>query len=275
MIYAKVIADSISNVHGNRLTTLEVNMHRFVLSELNTHRAMSRNSASSRAIPVRKMIDMVRSNPAIPIEFGSAKKGMQAGPPIEGKDANTARGIWVDASECACFHAEELLTLGVHKQVINRILEPFLWHRAIISATEWDNFFHQRRSPLAQPEIRALADAIHEAIAASRPTTAYFLEWHMPYITEEDREKLSLDNARKVSAARCARVSYLNHEGKSDTKADIALFDKLSTANPPHWSPLEHVACPYSPATERNFNGWTQLRWFYEQKVTHFLDPLR
>jgi len=97
----------------------------------------------------------------------------------------------------------------------------------------------------------------------------------MPYITEEDREELSLDNARKVSAARCARVSYLNHEGKRDTKADIALFDKLSTANPPHWSPLEHVACPYSPATERNSDGWTQLRWFYEKKVVHLLDPLR
>lgn len=270
MIHAKVIADSINRL-GYRLTTLELNMHRFILAELNTHRVLSRNSASSRAIPVRKMIETVLESPAIPIEFGTAKKGMQAGPPLEGKDAEIAKGIWIDASRSACVHAEELLAMGVHKQVVNRILEPFLPHRVIVSATEWENFFAQRCSPLAQPEINALACAIRDAMKASEPKVLHFEEWHMPYITEEDREQLDKLECVQVSAARCARVSYLNHEGKRDIQADIALFLKLISAEPPHWSPLEHVACPYGRIAEKNFRGWTQLRWFCEENQIHRL----
>ena len=269
MIYAKVIKDSL-NEWGNRLTTIEVNYHRFIHGEVMTHRLFSRNSASSRAIPVRKLIDMVRENPAIPIEFGTAKKGMQAGPALEGKDAGMARAIWLDAAGASCIRAEEMLTLGVHKQVVNRILEPFLWHRVIISATEWDNFFQQRRSPLAQPEIHRLADCIYDAMNASTPSKmrkSKTFPYHLPYIDKEDEKALNIHDCIKVSVARCARVSYLNHDGKRDYEADIALFDKLRTANPPHWSPMEHIARPcrdQSGPSVKNFRGWIQLRYDLE-----------
>jgi thymidylate synthase ThyX len=272
MIEATVIADSI-NTNGDRLTTVEVNVHRFVLAELNTHRAFSRNSASSRAIPVEKQIERVLNDPAIPIEFGSNQSGMQAGPPLEGLALLDAEREWLIARNQAVVCARMLLELGVHKQVTNRLLEPFMWHRVIISATEWDNFFAQRCSPLAQPEIRVAAEAIASAIGASTPTVRFFQDDpHLPYVTEADAE-LSVGDRIRVAVARCARVSYLTHDGVRDPAQDIDLFNKLVTANPPHWSPLEHVALP-SPATKTsrvstthrwsdmtgNFDGWAQMR---------------
>ncbi len=269
MIYAKVIEDSV-NAYGDRLTTVEVNLHRYVLAELNTHRVFSRGSASSRAIPVSKMLEQVRTNIAMPIEFGSAQKGMQAGPPLEGDPLLQVHQLWRDAAENACKSAEKLLELGVHKQVVNRILEPFMWHRVIISATEWDNFFSQRCSPLAQPEINAAACAIREAIQGSKPIKKSYFNWHTPYLMDDERQ-LPLSVRLKVSAARCARVSYLTHDGKRDMEKDIELFDKLISADPPHWSPMEHVACPYDGMGERNYNGWAQLRWFAEEESLEFL----
>jgi len=269
MIYAKVIEDSI-NAYGDRLTTMEVCMHRYVLAEFNTHRAFSRNSASSRAIPVSKTIEQVESNLAMPVQFGSAQKGMQAGPPLEGEALADAQEEWEDAASDACKSARRLLKLGVHKQVVNRLLEPFLWHKAIVSSTEWDNFFSQRCSPLAQPEINVLACAMREALNGSRPVEKKYFQWHTPYLLDEERD-LPLSVRLKISAARCARVSYLNHDGKRDMEKDIELFDKLASANPPHWSPMEHVACPYDGMGERNFNGWAQLRWFAEEESLEFL----
>ncbi len=262
MIYAKVIEDSV-NAQGNRLTTVEACYPRFIHAEVMTHRVFSRNSASSRAIPVHKMLEQVATNLAMPIEFGSAKKGMQAGPPLEGELLSIAQQLWRDAASKAYQSASELVSIGVHKQVANRILEPFLWHKVIISATEWDNFFTQRCSPLAQPEINVLACAIRDAISGSKPILKRHYYWHTPYLSDEER-MLPLDVRLKVSAARCARVSYLTHDGKRDIEKDLDLFDKLASAQPPHWSPMEHVACPFG-AGERNYRGWTQLRWFLEQ----------
>jgi thymidylate synthase ThyX len=269
MIYAKVIEDSI-NAYGDRLTTMEVCMHRYVLAEFNTHRAFSRNSASSRAIPIHKMIERVQKDPAIPIEFGTNQKGMQAGKPLSGEAYETAVNLWKNYANYACYKAAELQGLGIHKQVVNRLLEPFLWHKAIVSSTEWDNFFSQRCSPLAQLEINALACAMREALNGSRPVEKKYFQWHTPYLLDEERT-LPLSVRLKISAARCARVSYLNHDGKRDMGKDIELFDKLASANPPHWSPMEHVACPYDGMGERNFNGWAQLRWFAEEESLEFL----
>lgn len=263
MIYAKVIEDSI-NAQGNRLTTIEACLHRYVWAECLTHRRFSRNSASSRAIPVHKMLEQVATDIAMPVEFGSAKKGMQAGPPLEGETLKIAQQIWRDAASKAYQSASELVSLGVHKQVVNRILEPFLWHKVIISATEWDNFFLQRCSPLAQPEMNELACAIREAINNSNPVNRTG-GWHTPYLLSEERE-LPLPLRLKISTARCARVSYLTHDGRRDNSEDVKMFDnKLIAADPPHWSPMEHVACPYDGVGEKNFKGWTQLRWFLEQ----------
>lgn len=260
-VKAKVILDSIS-LHGYRLTTFEVTFHRFILAEFNTHRVFSRNSASSRAIPIHKQIQRLVDEPAIPVEFGTNQKGMQAGPPLEGSELREAEDTWLDARDEAIRAAIKLDELGVHKQVVNRLLEPFMWHTVIVTSVDYDNFFHQRCSPLAQPEIEKAADAMLEAYRASTPEEMGFGAWHTPYILEEEYDQLGLHDRLKISAARCARVSYLTHDGRRDLQADLSLYERLVTADPPHWSPLEHVATPSAGLRLPlgNFPGWEQLR---------------
>lgn len=275
MIYSKVIEDSISD-HGTRLVTVEVNIHRFVLAELNTHRKFSRNSASSRAIPVKKQLDRIKNDTAWPVEWGLNKKGMQAEGVLTGWKAWVAKRAWKKSRNRAIRTAKTLNRLGVHKQVTNRVLEPFMWHKVIITSTEWDNFFAQRCSKLAQPEIMVAAEQIREALNGSTPKKLSVGEWHLPYIRDDER-RLPVDVLIRVSVARCARVSYLTHDGVRDVQKDIDLFNHLASAVPPHWSPMEHVATP-SPIFDLskdlvedwaqlqhwdesgNFDGWCQLR---------------
>lgn len=240
MIQAKVIADS--EIDGQRITTVEATMHRYVLAELNTHRVFSRNSASSRAIPIAKQLKRVKTDTAWPVEWGSNQSGMQAGEPLVGFKAWRAKRAWTKARNAAVRQAKKLEKIGVHKQVTNRLLEPFMWHTIIITSTEWENFFSQRCSPLAQPEIRVAAEAIRDAIRASTPQAT---DVHLPYL-QPDEHKLPLAVKIKICAARCARVSYLTQDGKRNTEKDLELFERLTTAKPPHWSPLEHVAF-YAP----------------------------
>lgn len=273
-IYAEVIADSITG-YGHRLTTMEIQCHRYVLAEFNTHRVFSRNSASSRAIPVEKMLKRVLDHPAIPLEFPAEQKGMQGGEDLGPYIDRAAREAWRVAAAEAAHRANDLANLGVHKSVTNRLLEPFLYHRIIVSSTEWENFFAQRCSPLAQPEIRKVAEHMREALHDSQPRQLNTSGlWHMPYVTNEDWEEvrkaevigLGLDMHPimvQISAARCARVSYMTHEGKRDLGADLKLFERLVKADPPHWSPLEHVARPQDDnevGVPSNFVGWVQLR---------------
>ncbi|AXV08027.1 Thymidylate synthase thyX [Euzebya pacifica] len=257
---ATVVADSVSP-EGVRVTTIEVTLHRFVLAELNTHRVFSRNSASSRAIPIGKQIARVETDPAMPVEFGANQRGMQAGAPLEGEEEKAAIDAWLRARDAAVDAVRVLDDLGVHKQVANRILEPFMWHTVIVTATDWDGFWHQRCSPLAQPEIRVAAEAMREAFDASTPRAMAAGEWHTPYVRDDE---LDLDDRtkRRISAARCARVSYLTHDGRRDLSADEELYQRLVTADPPHWSPLEHVATPAvdGEAVLGNLRGWHQLR---------------
>lgn len=257
---AKVIADSISETSA-RLTTMEVVMHRFVLAEFNTHRVFSRNSASSRAIPVAKQLARVQTDPAVPISFPTEKKGMQGGEELAGRSRAIATDDWLSARDSAVEAALDMISNGVHKSVINRILEPFMWHTVIVSSTEWDGFWRQRCSPLAQPEMRAAAEAMYAAYLASSPHGLRLGEWHLPYIQDEDA---GIFDRRWVSAARCARVSYLTHDGRRSVVADLELYDRLVNADPPHASPLEHVATPIlqanHPGVRGNFTGWRQLR---------------
>lgn len=257
---AAVVADSVSP-DGVRLTTIEVTLHRFVLAELNTHRVFSRNSASSRAIPVHKQLARVLDDPALPVEFGASQPGMQAGAALTGTAHDEALAAWLAARDEAVRAVERLVDLGVHKQVTNRLLEPFMWHTVIVTATEWDGFWEQRCSPLAQPEIRVAAEAMRAAFDASRPVEVDAGAWHTPYLRDEDGD-LDTETAKQVSAARCARVSYLTHDGRRDVAKDLELFERLVSARPPHWSPLEHVATPAAPGESPpgNLRGWAQLR---------------
>lgn len=269
MIYAKVIEDSITP-HKSRITTLELSYPRFIHSEVMTHRVFSRNAMSSRAIPIEKMIEQVRSNPAMPIHWGLNQKGMQAG--AELADSTGAVTAWKIAAQRAADDAEGLQVLGLHKQVVNRILEPFQWMRTIVTATEWTNFFDLRCHPDAQPEFQALANAIQESMVGSTPVTrrtgfsTSHESWHLPYVSDFERENLQFKVLPKISAARCARVSYLTHDNQRPTlDADLALFDRLVGSVPLHASPIEHQALAgLTDTVSRNFRGWTQYRELFE-----------
>lgn len=260
MIYAKVIADSV-NASGDRLTTMEVQFHRFILPEFNTHRVFSRNSASSRAIPISRQIDRISKTPAFPVFWGMNKPGMQADEELSLCDSIKASRIWLKASKNAIKQAKKLEKLGVHKQTANRLLEPFMWHKVIVSSTEWDGFFDQRCSPLAQPEIREVADLMKESYNSSKPALLIKGEFHLPYLTFKDLNFDKKDRI-KMCIARCARVSYDNHDGSFNQLKDLQLFEKLASANPPHWSPMEHVATPSTKKLDNsgNFNGFAQVR---------------
>jgi hypothetical protein len=264
VIGAEVIADSVSPA-GHRLTTLQVVFPRCILSEINTHRAFSRGSASSRAVPVRKMLEQVRADPFIPLRWQSAQPGMQGGAELTGEAADRARDAWLNARDFAARQAEILLDVGVHKTMPNRLLEPFAWHTTIISATDWDGFWVQRCSPLAELHMEATANAMRAAHDASTPTPLGYGEWHLPYVTAEEQQQISSmpgASARMVSAARCARVSYLTHDGQRDLGEDVRLFEKLVSARPAHWSPLEHQATPAPTGMipRGNFTGFEQHR---------------
>ena len=273
---AKVLADSLSP-HKVRLTTMEVVMPRIVLAEFNTHRQFSRSSESSRAIPIERMLQRVEADPYIPEQWDRNGAGMQGHGAIEGDEAIDCEDAWLLARDKAIDGAKELLSLNVHKQWANRLLEPFMWHTIIVTATEWSNFFHLRCHPAAHPAIRNTAEAMREAMAASKPTKLEFGEWHLPLVDERDANE---SRARKVklSVARCARVSYLTHDGVRDPAKDIELHDNLLAAG--HMSPFEHVARPLNQTWEDsellhgthptdidrantfigNFRSWVQYR---------------
>ena len=266
MISAKVIADSIAP-NGQRITTIQATHHRYVLAEFNTHRAFSRNSASSRAIPVKKLLETVRTDPAMPLYYAYNQSGMQAAGQMTKEDAASCEQVILDLRDKAVRAVATLTDLNLHKQWANRYLEPFMWHTVICTSTEWDNFFVQRISALAQPEIDALAIKIFNAQLESQPTLVNYGEWHLPYITEDDRLNYNTETLVKASAARCARVSYLTQDGVPKMEADLDRYDRLVTAWPPHWSPLEHVATPWRPKKLKfwtkplgNFDDWAQLR---------------
>jgi hypothetical protein len=269
---ARIVADSIGP-HEHRLTTIVATFPRFILAELNTHRMLSRNSASSRAIPPETLIQRVVSDPFVPETFNTRVKGMGVGDEILGDDAVQSREAWLWAVQQAVTAAERLVEIGVDKSRVNRLLEPFLWHTALISATEWSNFFALRDHPNAQPEFQIVARMMRDAMESSTPREVEYGYWHLPfvdlstvgYVEHEGREH---DFWPLVSAGRCFVVSYdrldeIEHEdpyksfGRADGGKDIG-----------HWSPLEHPAVCTKPALPHdywygNFQGWRQLRKHY------------
>lgn len=285
---AKILADSIT-AEGHRLTSFEVTFHRFILAEVNTHRTASRNSASSRAIPLlrkdgRGTLDRFDRDLAYPVVWASEKPGMQGGPPLEGGALQDAMALWDDlrlvvSNRIRNYVAEHPIDepgqVRLHKSLLNRWLEPGQWHTAIISGTCWDNLFHQRVSPLAQPEFDAVAEMMLNDLAKSEPVELGQGQYHLPYIEDEDRYEAvdralrdahaNEDRARfnalkfhidkhpvvqeflvQVSAARCARTSYMTQDGRRDMAEDIVLYRRLVEADPMHASPLEHPATPES-----------------------------
>lgn len=262
--YARVIKDSISP-EGVRLTTVEVRFWRAMLAEWNTHRVFSRNSASSRAIPYPKQKVKIEVNPAWPVYWGGEQKGMQSGAEVD--DLDMVKAMWCDASMDALAWADRFAEKGLHKSIVNRLLEPFMWHTVVNTATDYEGFDFQRVHGAAQKDIAAPALLVREAMAASTPEPIRIGGWHLPYIEEQDKveafkiaweqkgsdeevQAYALELLKKASASRCARVSYLTHDTQERSVVkDQGTFAKLTERidnpdDPIHWSPLEHVATP-------------------------------
>lgn len=250
-IEAKILAHSVDETGDcPPLVTFELRYPRFIHAEFMTHRLFSRNASSSRAIPVKRLIDDIRSDPAMPIHWGKNQPGMQAreehDAPVSFAGRETdAKTAWFNAMSRSIMAAQAFDAAGYHKQIVNRLLEPFSHIRVVATATSLANFYALRRHEDAQPEIKALADAMREAQQASWPRVLRQGEWHLPYVDEAERENFSKITAVKLSIARCARVSYKTHDGRApDVAEDLKLYERLVGSVPLHASPAEHQATP-------------------------------
>jgi hypothetical protein len=256
--------------------TLVTRTPKHIDAEIEKHRMLSSNSSSSRAIPLSKLTKQVREDPYTPFDVRKSQKGMQGDERLAGLDLAGFQQSWRNRAVRMADHAEHLFdTYGVHKQHINRLLEPFAWQYKVITATEWDNFFALRLAPDAQPDIRIAAECMREAIDNATCIERGAGDWHIPFERDADRE-LSLYERLAISAARCARISYVNH-GRTDIsyEKDMELADMLIKQK--HLTPLEHQAVPLTRYEDRshvdrrgemwsgNFRGWVQFRKMLEQ----------
>lgn len=224
-----------------------------------THRVFSRNAASSRAIPHKKMLERLEQDPAVPVEWGRNQPGMQASQQVD--DVAAAESWWLRGYELLKPWLAEGEALGLHKQILNRPVEPWFNIEVICTATEWDNFYSLRTHASAQPEIRVLAEHMLAAQRSSTPVVVKSDGWHLPFVGDDEIAAAGLDAAKKFSVARCARVSYLNHDGSApDEEKDLKLFHQLLEAG--HVSPFEHQACALTDGAviSGNFVGWRQFR---------------
>jgi len=268
-ITAKVILASKHPCGGKPLYTLQLRYPLIIHAEFMTHRVFSRNSASNRAIPVRKLIEEVVSDPFIPLEWGKNIAGMSAIEEVD--DTESCKRAWLHARDNAVESATRLVGLGLHKQVVNRIIMPFQHINTIVTATEWDNFFSLRLQPDVEPHMRRLALAIEKAINEAEYCKNTGYSWHTPYVTNEESFSLQRTTTNNISAARCARVSYNTHDNQTPNQSDdIYLANKLKLSG--HLTPFEHQARWGEPDEYySNFKGWISAR----HEKEHFDYPER
>jgi thymidylate synthase ThyX len=264
VITASVLADS-RGESTCRLTTFVVTMPKWILAEFNTHRAVSKNVSSSRAIPVARLMAQIKDAPFVPAAFGANQRGMQASDALDAEKQEAAKAAWMSSHAAAIEAVTKLSELNVHKQWANRLIEPFMYATAVATASEygWANFFGLRCSPLAQPEMKELACKMLKAYVDSTAVVLKPNDWHLPYVTSAERDAYGIDDLLKFSSARCARTSYLPPDGSPiDLDKDRALHDRLRDDH--HMSPFEHQAQligEFSLAKPGNLHGqWTQYR---------------
>lgn len=269
-ITAKVIAHSKSVVNGKDIITMELEYPRFIHSEFMTHRMFSRNAASSRAIPVSKMIELVEDDPAMPVHWGRNQPGMQAKEELDSQQKNYAIHEWQQASHDAVGWAEVLNLRGVHKQIVNRILEPFQTMKTVVTATEWENFYWLRNHEDAQPEIKRLAEVMLEAVSKSKAITLLPGEWHVPYYEGGfwmQGMGDSVEDALAISASCCAQVSYRLLDDSIE-KAHM-VYKRLVESSPVHASPFEHQATPMQYSKTDGFCSDDTQEGLWQDGVTH------
>ena len=252
MITATIIQDSYSKSTKTRVTTYELIYPRFIHAELMTHRQFSRNAASSRAIPVERMLDVIAVQTAQPIHWGKNQVGMQAQEELEQPMKIRVQSLWQEAAHTAVQFAKQMHLQGAHKQIVNRITEPYQMMKTVVTSTEYANWFWLRNHQDAQPEIHELARLMYELYEVSEPLELGNNEWHVPYIRRDKTENaiayfagtemVTLQDALKISASCCAQVSYRRLD-ESLEKAKM-VFARLIDSEPMHASPVEHQCTP-------------------------------
>lgn len=297
-----ILASRAPGTSAPPIYTIRMRYPRIIHAELMTHRVFSRNARSSRAVPVSRMIEEVRHSPFVPWHWGKNQKGMQAAKecneliPIEGLDDLTREEAWHWMSQYSADTAEAFSQAGYHKQICNRLLEPFMWIDTLVTSTDWENFLWLRDHADAEPHLIDLARMVKQAIATSEIQDLQPGEWHLPYITQEDWEGvlglISVEPGarattfqvhpllKKISAARCARISYAPFDGDASYERELDRYDSLLSSDRIHASPLEHQATPDRqgywadsanfiserdgdwdrPELHGNFRGWIQYR---------------
>lgn len=272
-IKATIIARSKSSVNGKEIVTFELIYPRFIHSELMTHRLFSRNAASSRAIPVAKMIEQVRTSPAVPCHWGKNQPGMQAKEELDEMTKNAVVCEWEEAASNAARNAEAMMVMGAHKQLVNRILEPFQMMKTVLTATEFDNFFWLRKHADAQPEIKVLAEKMWEALQVSKAVELEPGDWHTPYFGAGYWLKdcgVPLCDALAISSSCCAQVSYRLLDDSLEKAREI--FKKLVESKPVHASPFEHQASPMKEEIRQFCRSDVNVRGYsstWEKGITH------
>lgn len=281
-VHAEILLDSLNPYNGVRLTTFKLRYPRAIHAELMTHRVFSRNASSSRAIPYKKMRALVEGDALyLPPVWGWNQPGMQQKPePCPPEVVAQADAIVRELRDKTLEAADKLAALGIHKQQVNRYLEPFGHIAVVLTGTEFANFYQLRSHGDAEPVIQILSDKMLEAYAASVPVPCMA---HLPFMRPEELSADWVQNAKR-SAARCARVSYLNHEGKEPTlEEDMQLYDRLMLSTPKHASPVEHQgfvewdgAGMLGPDSfSGNLRGWHQFRKYIANENLSEFDPAK
>lgn len=258
-IIARVITDSVTT-GGKRLTTFELEAPRLILAEINTHKMLEKNCSSSRAIPVKTILDQVINEPFIPVEWGKNKAGMSSTELMSSDEAAVCEGLWREAAMSAAEFSQKLLDAGLHKQWANRGTETYQYIKQVLTGTEWNNLWWLRNHKDAQPEFRELARCMKEAFDTSTPKMLLVGEWHVPYVhTVRNQENglleyfsngglVSVDTALKISSSCCAQVSYRKNDESIEKALDI--YDKLVGSEVKHSSPFGHQGSPISLSTK-------------------------
>jgi hypothetical protein len=312
---AKVILNSVAP-NGVKLISVEVRFWRSILAELNTHRNTAKNAASSRAIPFYRQskepevadpwiitdtpyyppvpnctYSYIKDDPFIPEFIGAEQKSMQSGDELEGEDRKKAISLIHEMREFNLQKCKEMYDLGVHKSIINRYVEPWMYTTVLITATEWKNLFRLRIHPSAEKHFCQMATMIRDALRYSTSTYVEYGQWHLPYVHSDEYAEIDkfasglshrdMASAQltpgdtgivkcAISSARCARLSYLTQDGRRDLEEDWKLFNRLINPTTPtgdpddaiHASPTEHVGRPLHTAKDTSgpFRGWGQFR---------------
>lgn len=258
------------------IATFRLKYPRIVHAELMTHRVFSRNASSSRAVPSVTVQSEVKNDPAIPRKFQENKSGMQGGQEL---DFGHWKREWIKASEEVTQIANRFA--GCHKQIVNRITEPFSFINVIVTSTEWDNFFNLRCTDLADPTFEEVALMIREVLQKS---TAVEREWHIPYFNPD----INIEKNLIVSTTKAAKISY----NKDRMECSMEEYEKRHNQllSDFHLSPFEHCAKPFNewevrvtqaikdggisykmPWTDatfcRNFKGFKSYRFLLENKM--------